>query len=74
LGLVPYVRFDGRDALHESGASFVYVSQLVRGTVGLRAELGPHLILKGEYTHIQTLGRAPELPDDVFTTSCVVRY
>ncbi len=72
--LVPYVRVDGRDALHERGASFVYVTELVRVTGGLRAELGAHVILKAEYTHIQSLGRSVEVPDDVFTSSWVVRY
>lgn len=72
--LVPYVRVDGRDALHERGASFVYVTELVRVTGGLRAELGAHVVLKAEYTRVQSVGRAVEVPDDVFTSSWVVRF
>jgi hypothetical protein len=72
--LVPYVRVDGRDSLHERGESFVYVTELVRVTGGLRAELGAHVVLKAEYTHVQSVGRAAEVPDDVFTSSWVVRF
>src|SRR6185295_17196997 len=33
---LPYLRVDWRDALHQHGASFVYVSKLARATVGVR--------------------------------------
>ena len=36
--LMPYVRVDWRDALHQSGASFVYISNLARATFGMRVE------------------------------------
>lgn len=72
--LTPYVRVDWRDALHESGASFAYVSELVRATAGLRSELGTHTIVKAEFTANRELGRIPEFSNDVFTTSLVVKY
>lgn len=72
--LEPYARVDWRDAVHRSGASFVYISQLVRFTVGVRAELGAHVIVKAEATHDRELGRLPQIPDDVLTTSLVVKY
>jgi hypothetical protein len=72
--LEPYARVDWRDAVHRSGASFVYISQLVRFTVGVRAEIGSHLIVKAEGTHDRELGRIPQFPDDVLTTSLVIKY
>lgn len=71
--LMPYVRVDFREALHQSGASFVYISDVVRVTGGLRLELGTHVIIKAEYTHLREVGRIPEFPDDVLTTSLVVK-
>ncbi len=70
---VPYVRVDWRDALHESGASFVYIAQLVRFTVGIRAEIGTRVILKAEGTLNRELGRIPQFPNDVVTTSLVLK-
>ena len=72
--LEPYVRVDWRDAVHRSGASFVYISQLVRVTAGVRAELGAHVIVKAEGTHDRELGRIPQFPNDVVTTSLVIKY
>jgi len=72
--LEPYVRTDWRDAVHRSGASFVYISQLVRFTAGIRVELGAHVIIKAEGTHDRELGRLPQFPNDVLTTSLVVKY
>jgi len=72
--LEPFARVDWRDAVHQSGASFVYISQLARLTLGLRAELGPHVIAKAEGTFNRELGRLPQFPDDVFTTSLVLTY
>jgi hypothetical protein len=78
--LIPYVRGDFRDAMHWSGASFVYISQLSRYTVGLRAEIGSHVIVKAEGTlnregdlDVET-SRIPSFPNDVFTTSLVIKY
>ncbi|MCX5746099.1 MAG: hypothetical protein NT062_26780 [Proteobacteria bacterium] len=70
----PYLRVDWRDALHQSGASFVYISELARATVGLRAEIGTRVILKAEGTLNRELGRIPQFPNDVVTTSLVIRY
>ncbi|MBA3392610.1 MAG: outer membrane beta-barrel protein, partial [Deltaproteobacteria bacterium] len=71
---VPYLRVDWRDALHRSGASFVYVSQLLRGTAGVRAEIGERVIWKLEGTTNRELGRIPRFPNDVLTTSLVIKY
>jgi hypothetical protein len=72
--LMPYVRVDWREALHQNGASFVYVTDLLRVTGGLRFEIGAHVILKAEYTLLRELGRVPEFPDDVLTSSLVIKY
>lgn len=71
--LMPYVRVDWRDALHESGASFVYVSKLVRFTPGVRFDIGTHVLLKAEYTHNRELGPIPQFNNDMVTTSLVAR-
>ena len=72
--LMPYARVDWRDAIHQSGASFVYVSDVLRATLGVHLELGTHTIAKAEYTLNRELGRLPQFPDDVFTSSLVVRF
>jgi hypothetical protein len=72
--LMPYARLDWRDALHQSGVSFVYISQLVRATLGLRIEIGTHVVIKGEYTHNREIGKIPQFPNDVATTSLILRY
>ena len=70
---IPYGRVDWRDATHESGASFVYIAKLVRFTVGLRAEIGTRVILKAEGTLNRELGPIPQFPNDVLTTSLVLK-
>jgi hypothetical protein len=72
--LMPYVRVDWRDAIHRAGLSFVYVSNLVRFTGGVRVELGEHVIIKAEYTYNHELGRIPQFANDVFTSSMVVKF
>jgi hypothetical protein len=72
--VMPYVRVDWRDALHRKGASFVYISELGRLTPGLRFALTQNLLIKAEYTVIRELGRAPQFPNNVFTSSLVVTY
>jgi hypothetical protein len=72
--LMPYVRSDFRDAVHRSGASFVYRSELVRGTGGLRFDLGTNIIVKAEYTLNHELGPVPAFDNDVFTSSLVARW
>ena len=71
---IPYVRADWRDALHQNGANFVYVSKLARATVGVRAEIGDAVIFKAEYTFNHELGAIPQFPDDILTTSLVVKF
>jgi hypothetical protein len=71
---VPYARVDYRDALHRSGASFVYVSDLGRATLGLRAEVGTRVIVKAEATKNQELGGQTVIPNDVVTSSLVIKY
>ncbi len=72
--LMPYARVDWRSAEHRSGASFVYVTDILRATGGLHLELGTHSILKAEYTLNRELGALPQFPDDVFTSSLVVKF
>ena len=74
---MPYVRVDWRDALHWSGASFVYISELVRVTVGLRAEIGTRVIVKveGDARTASSKRRHPaRFPNDVVTSSLVIKY
>ena len=72
--MMPYVRTDWRDALHEGGASFVYIAKLVRVTSGLRFDVDPHVAIKAEYTFNGALGRIPQFHNDVFTSSLVARF
>jgi hypothetical protein len=72
--LMPYVRVDWRDALHLSGASFVYVSKLLRVTSGARFELGTHVAIKAEYTVNRELGPIPQFDNDVLATSVVAKF
>ena len=72
--LTPYVRGDFRDALHQSGGSFVYLSELWRATVGAQVELGERAALKAEYILNKELTEGPEFPNDVFTSSLVLKY
>jgi hypothetical protein len=72
--LMPYARVDWRDAVHQYGASFAYLSDLVRLTVGARVDIGESVILKAEYILDRELGPIPQFPNDVLTTSMVVKY
>ena len=72
--LTPYARVDFRDALHQKGESFVYISELLRVTGGARLELGPSVIVKAEYTVTRELGKAPDFKNNVFTSSMVIRH
>jgi hypothetical protein len=71
---IPYVRADYRDAYHWSGASFVYLSDLWRATVGVRAEIGTRLIWKIEATKNTEIEIPYQIPNDVATTSFVIKY
>jgi hypothetical protein len=72
--LMPYLRVDWRDALHRSGASFVYLSELLRATAGVRLALTANVVLKAEYTYNRELGRGPQFANDVLTSSLVLTY
>lgn len=72
--MMPFIRADWRDALHLQGSSFVYISKLLRGTGGVRFDVGQHVILKGEYTYAHELGGIPQFRNDTFTTSAVARF
>ncbi len=69
----PFFRVDWRSAEHDSGASFAYISDLVRFTAGLRAEISPRVIAKVEGTVVRELN-AIQFPDDVVTSSLVLKY
>jgi hypothetical protein len=72
--LMPYARVDWRDAEHRDGNNFAYVANEVRVTGGVRLEVTEHLILKAEYTYNRELGEIPQFPNDVFTSSLILRY
>lgn len=72
--MTPYARVDWRDAVHRSGESFLYLSNVARATFGSRFEIGASVIVKAEYTLNQELGRAPSIPNDIFTSSLLVKY
>ena len=72
--LQPYVRVDARSARHVSGTDFAYVAEVLRATAGVRIDVGRYLIIKAEYTLNRELAPLTEFPDDVLTTSLVVRY
>ncbi len=71
--LIPYFRTDWRSALHTSGASFVYHSDVIRFTPGFRFEVGTNVIMKVEYSVNRELGGIPNFANDIFTTSVVAR-
>jgi hypothetical protein len=68
------VRGDFRDALLENGASYVYISKDVRGTLGVRFEIDPKLIMKAEYTLNREFGPVPEFENDIATASLVGKF
>lgn len=70
----PYLRADWRDAWHRDGRSFVYISQLWRGTAGVRAEIGTNVVLKAEAILVDEIGRVPDFANDVFTSSLSITY
>jgi hypothetical protein len=47
---------------------------VVRATAGVRMELGPSIVLKAEYNLNREFGRAPPFPNDVFTSSMILKY
>ncbi len=71
--LQPYVRADFRTSRHRSGDQFAYIGDVVRATAGVRLMFGLHVIVKAEYTVNHELA-GPAFPNDVFTSSLVVKY
>jgi hypothetical protein len=71
--VIPYVRFDWRSAVHIKATEFVYESHTFRTTVGAQYEMNSKIIGKLEYTYNRELGGIPQFPDDVITTSLVVK-
>jgi hypothetical protein len=71
--IMPYVRVDFRSARHRNGDEFAYISDVMRATAGVNASFGSHVTLKVEYTFNEELGPI-HFPDDVFTSSLVVKY
>lgn len=72
--LTPYLRVDWRDSLHRGGVDFVYISELMRATVGTRFDISHWVIAKVEYIANRELGRIPQFANDVFASSLVLRY
>lgn len=73
--LMPFVRVDWRDAVHETQAasSFVYLSDLIRVTPGVRFDINENISVKGEYTYTHELV-GYQFRNDVLTTSMVARF
>jgi hypothetical protein len=72
--VIAYGRVDWRAATHRDGVQFVYVSESLRVTVGVRVRLATIAYAKLEYLTNRELGRVPDFEDDVFTTSLVLEY
>jgi hypothetical protein len=72
--LMPTFRTDWRDSRHRQGELFYYESELVRFTPGVRFDVGEHIVMKAEYTFNRELGRVPQFPNDVFTSSVIARF
>ncbi len=69
--LTPYARVDWRDARHQHGIDFLYVTRTMRSTVGLHTVVTSRIIAKLEYTANFEL-YTPQFPNNVLTTSVVV--
>jgi hypothetical protein len=63
-----------RDAFVSLGTERAYLTKAWRATFGLRAVLGPHVILKAEYLRNGEYGEVPWIRDDLFTSSLVLHY
>jgi hypothetical protein len=68
-----YARVDRRIALLRSLPN-LYASDVGRLTGGVRLDINFHLFVKAEYLRIVNFGAAPDLNDDVFTTSAVFKF
>lgn len=69
--LTPYARVDWRDARHQNGIDFLYVTRTMRSTVGVHVTITSRIIAKAEYTANFELG-TPQFPNNVLTSSLVV--
>jgi hypothetical protein len=68
--IIPYGRYEQRHAWFEGFRPIT----VARVTVGLRLELWQSLILKGEYLWNEELAGAPQVDNNVFTTSAVYSW
>ena len=68
------VRAGLRDAFVALGTARAYLTKSWRVTVGLRAIITHHVVLKAEYLKNGEYGDVPEFQNDIFTTSLVLRY
>ena len=72
LGALAAVGF--RDAFVSLGTERAYLTKVWRATFGLRAVLGPQVVIKAEYLRNGQYGEVPKIRDDVFTSSMVLKY
>lgn len=70
--LRPLTRVDRRVATLATGPN-LYLSDVVRTTVGARVNVDTYAFLKAEYLHLDEQGPL-EIANDVFTTSVIVEY
>ena len=68
--ITPYVRYERREAAFEGFRPI----KVARVTAGLRVELWGALILKGEFLFNEELEGAPEVENNVLTTSVVYTW
>lgn len=71
--LTPYVRVDWRMATMRLGREYAYASNVLRATLGAQYEPVLRVAVKAEYTFNREVSGF-EFPDDVFTTSLVVKF
>jgi len=72
--LLPYVRVDWRDALHRDGARFVYRSDGLRLTAGVRVRLSTYVAAKLELVSNHELGDLPSFDNDLVTSSLLISF
>ena len=56
------------------GADRLYITKSWRATVGARAVVNEHVVVKAEYLHNGEYGGVPQIPNDVFTSSLLLTY
>jgi hypothetical protein len=72
LGVI--LRGDLRSALVTLGTERAYLTRSWRVTVGARAVISSHLMLKAEYLRNGEYGGIPDIKNDIFTSSLLVTY